>query len=107
MANAAPPEMPPARTQAAARPEGNGGWVVRTREAIINRPPQLTRVVKRKTLARREAYPPRKSLVPQARTAARLKAAGATWFCASTKHEGSTQRGRGERTDTTDAVSWG
>ena len=36
-------------------------------------------------LARREAYPPTKSLTPQAQVAAKADAAGASWFVSGTR----------------------
>src|SRR5712692_7358549 len=79
MAREAPPDTPPATTQPRLRPEGNEAWLVAARVTINSKPPTFTTVVSKNALVRRAAYPPRKSLVPQARTAAKLKPAGTSW----------------------------
>ena len=75
MASAAPPEMPPASIQAKLRPEGKTAWLVEASVPTTISPPRFTIAVNRKAFACRVAYPPRKSLVPQVSTAAKLYAA--------------------------------
>src|SRR5579863_1123752 len=74
--------------------EGNGACCASARATIRTSAHRWEKAVKTKALARREAYPPVKSLVPQMKTAARLQAAGANWDAAGMSVEGSTGRGK-------------
>src|ERR1700722_20254047 len=97
MASEAPPEPPPASAPITTCAEGSGIRLAVAKPPTSANPPMFTIAVKTKALARRVAYPPRKSLVPHNITAARLKATD--WLVANTLDERITQPARYSPTD--------
>jgi hypothetical protein len=57
--------------------EGNGEWLASATPDISTKPLRCAIAVSRNAFARRDPYPPTKSLVPQEKTAAKLKLVGA------------------------------
>src|SRR5579863_1880171 len=97
MASENPPIPPASRAHKTLVREGKWACCARAMATMRARANAWDAAVKTKALARREAYPPVKSLVPQMKTAPRLQAAGANWGEAGMSVEGSTGeiRGRG------------
>jgi hypothetical protein len=76
MASEIPATNPANIAQRAVRAFGTGACDTSTRISMSNVPLAWVIVVKRNAFDRRAAYPPTKSLVPQAKVAARLNVIG-------------------------------